>query len=143
MVQNTNTGRHITGNPRPTMLYIGVMKLRPKTKAFADKLLTDPKISQTQAWLATHNTTNAASAAVSATQILSKPNVQIYMQEHIDKAKQRVVTLVDSDKEDIALRASDSILDRALGKATQRTEVQTTGVTLTIDLTNSIPDQQG
>lgn len=117
--------------------------MKPKTKAFADKLLADPKISATQAYLDTHQTTNKASAGVSAHQLLKKPNVQIYMKKHIDKAKHKVITLVDSDKEEIALKASESILDRALGKPTQRQESVSTVVSLNLDLTQAIEPQQG
>lgn len=123
------------------MLYIEIMKLKPKTKAFADKLLSDPKLSQTKAYMDTHSTTNPRSAAATAAQLLAKPSVQIYMAEHVDKAKQKIVELIDSDKEQIALQASESVLDRELGKATQRVEQTSSGVTLVIDLTNSL--QQG
>lgn len=43
------------------------------------------------------------------------------MQKHVDKAKKKIVQLVDSDREEIALKASESILDRNLGKALTRT----------------------
>lgn len=116
--------------------------MKPKTKAFADRLLNDPKTNATQAYIDTHLTTNRDSAKVSAHQLLTKPNVQIYMEEHIRKAKRRIVDLVDSDKEEIAFKASEAILDRELGKATQRIEQHTTGVVLTIDLTSSIDTKQ-
>jgi phage terminase small subunit len=112
------------------------MKLTRKQKAFADTLINNPKISATQAAAQTYNTTTRGSAAITAHENLLKPNVQLYLSAHIDKAKNRIVTLVDSDKEEIALRASDSILDRALGKATQRIEQHSTSVNLNLDLTN-------
>lgn len=98
-------------------------------------MLKHPEISQTEAYLRHHNTNNRHTARHAVSELVAKPAAQIYLQEHINKAKQRVVTLVDSEKEDIALRASDSILDRALGKATQRTEQQTTVVSINLDLT--------
>lgn len=94
------------------------LKLKPRTKAFADKLLQDPGISQTQAWIDTHKTNNPRAASVESSRTLAKPSLQIYMQNHINKAKTRIVDLVDSDKPDIALRASQDILDRTHGKAT-------------------------
>lgn len=101
------------------------LKLRPKTKQFADLLVSNPKISQTEAYLATHKTENRNAAKVEASKTLTKPNVQLYMDSHINKAKMKVIELVDSDKPDIALRASESILDRSLGKATVVTESNT------------------
>lgn len=109
------------------------LRLKPRTKAFADKLLSDPSISQTQAYLQTHNTNNPDTAKVEASRTLTKPNVKVYMDKHIDRAKMRIVELVESDKEDIALRASESILDRSLGKATvvqENTSYQQINITL-------------
>ena len=67
-------------------------------------------------------------------QNLTKPPIQIYLNEHIDKAKNRVVQLIDSQKDDIALRASDSVLNRALGMPTQRQESVSTTVSLSLTL---------
>ena len=115
-------------------------KLTRKQKAFADELLNNPKISATQAVLKHYGKpdkpTSYKTGTVIATENLAKPSVQLYLNEHIQKAKNRVVELIDSKKDDIALRASDSVLDRALGKATQRIEQQTTSVNLNIDLTS-------
>lgn len=113
-------------------------KLTRKQKAFADELLANPKQSATQAANKTYDVATLNAAAVQAHQNLMKPNVQLYLDEHVQKAKNKVVTLIDSDDEQIALRASDSILDRTLGKATQRVEQHTTGVTLMIDLSSSL-----
>ncbi len=114
--------------------------MKPKTKAFADALLADPKKSATTAYLETHETNNRATAKVEASKLLTKPNVQLYLDKHIDKARNRVVELVDSEKEQIALQASESILDRALGKPTQRVEQHSTSVNLSLDLTNITED---
>lgn len=119
------------------------LRLKPKTKQFADLLLQDPTLSQTQAYLATHNTTNSRAAAVEASKNLSKPSVQLYMDSHINKAKMKVIELVDSDKPDIALRASESILDRALGKATVITESNTfTDIHISLGTTPNVISEQ-
>lgn len=97
------------------------MTMKKKTIAFADALINNPRLSGTTAYLVTHETDNRASARVNASQLLAKPEVQIYMQKHVDKAKKKIVQLVDSDREEIALKASESILDRNLGKALTRT----------------------
>ena len=113
-------------------------KMKRRTKAFADKLISEPKISATQAYLDTHETDNPRSAAVRASELLTKSNVQLYMDSHIDNAKSRIASLVDdAEKDDIKLRAAQDILDRTHGKAVQRSEVQMTGVVIGIDLTDS------
>lgn len=112
--------------------------LTRKQKAFADELIRNPRQSATQAVLKTYGTTKDYVAKNIASENLTKPNIQVYLDEHAQKAQSRVVQLVDSEKEDIALRASVDILDRVHGKATQRIEQHTTGVTLTIDLTSAL-----
>jgi phage terminase small subunit len=113
----------------------GKYKLTRKQKAFADHLINNPKQSATKAVQATYNTKDYSTAGSIAVENLQKPAIQLYLDDHIQKAKNRIITLVDSEKEEIALRASDSILDRSLGKAVQRSEVQSTSVNLNLDLT--------
>lgn len=113
-------------------------KLSRKQIAFANHLINNPKDSATEAANQTYDVNSRKSAEVIASENLRKPEIQLYLKEHIDKAKLKVIELVDSDKDEIALKASDSILDRALGKATQRTEVTTQGITLNIDLTSAL-----
>jgi hypothetical protein len=114
------------------------MALKENSKRILDIMVSKPNLNQTQAYKVIHPTASDNTARNNASQLLKKPEAQIYLQKHIDKASNRVVELIDSDKEEIALRASDSVLDRALGKATQRVETHTTGVTLTLDLTSSL-----
>lgn len=97
-------------------------------------------LNQTKAYKEIHPTASDLTARNNASQLLKKPEAQIYLQEHINKAKSRIVELIGSEKEQIALSASEAVLDRALGKAVQRSEVQTTGVSLTIDLTSSLTE---
>lgn len=96
------------------------LKIRPATKKAVDLLMANPKMSQTEAWLQTHKTTSPASARATASKVLAKPNIQLYRQAHIDKATRRIVDLVDSKREDIALKASESILDRTYGKSVNK-----------------------
>jgi len=115
--------------------------MKPKTKAFADELLAHPKLSNTEAYIRTHRTTNRRSASVSAARLLATPSVSIYMNKHINMARQRVVDLVENaGKEDVQLRAAQDILDRSYGKATQRAEVAATGITLNLDLTSALEE---
>lgn len=114
---------------------ITIMKLTRKQKAFADKLIEHPKMSATQALRETYDIKQEGSTArTMAAQNLAKPSIQVYLEQHVDKAKLRVITLVDSEKEEIALRASEAVLDRALGKATQRTESVSVSLNFGMDL---------
>lgn len=113
--------------------------MKPKTKAFADTLLANPKISNTEAYMRTHKTTNRKSASASATKLLATPSVSIYLQEHVDAARKRIVDLVDNaGKEETQLRAAQDILDRTHGKAIATVVGVSSGITLNIDLTSSL-----
>lgn len=109
--------------------------LRPKTKAFVDRIIENPKISHTQAYLDTHTTENRAAAAVEAHKTLSKPNVQVYMRKHVKRAKETIVSImVDTEvKASDRLRAAQDVLDRSVGKAVQRTESETKNINLNIE----------
>lgn len=96
------------------------LRLKPRTVAFIEEMINDPKLSQGQAYMKTHKTTNIMSASASATNLLKTPNVMIYTSKIENKAKKRIAELVDSEKQDIALRASQDILDRNIGKAVQK-----------------------
>lgn len=111
------------------------VKLTRKQKAFADGIINNPKASAAEIARQTYNITDNKTSAVVASQNLSKTNISLYIDEHVNKAKERIVQLIDSDKPEIQLRASQDILDRTHGKAKQQIEQVTTGVTLNIDLT--------
>ena len=118
----------------------GLPKLQPNVKAFANKLLDNPKISATQAYLDTHTTTNRRTANDLASKALRNPKVMIYMQKHAERAKERIVELVESKKEDIALKASFDIMDRTYGKAIQRQESNNTNVNLNVEASQELSD---
>jgi hypothetical protein len=112
--------------------------LKQNSKKVLDIIAAQPKQNATQAYKEVHPDANQNTAMSNAYRLMQKPSAQIYLEEHINKAKRKVVELIDSEKEQIALQASESVLDRALGKATQRTEVTSTGITLNIDLTSAL-----
>lgn len=111
------------------------LRIKPKTKAMVDKLLDNPKMSQTEAYIQTHDTENRLNAGIAASKLLKQPNVMIYKDSAIRKAKKRVVSLVDSENENISLKASQDILDRTEGKAAQKTEHTSRVVRVEVDLT--------
>lgn len=115
--------------------------MKPKTKAFVDELLKNPKLSQTEAYMRTHKTTNARSAGVSASKLLAKPNILIYMEEHVDMARNKVVQLMNTaSREDIQFRSAQDVLDRVYGKPKQAVELQSKVLKINIDLTSAIEE---
>ncbi len=108
--------------------------LKRNTQAFIDTLHANPGMSQTQAYLDTHRTTSRKTASVESTKLLRKPSVQLYSNDAVNKAKRKIVTLVDSDNDSIALKASESILDRTLGKPLQKSETVAKTIEVKLDL---------
>lgn len=107
--------------------------LKPKSKAVLDELLDNPKLSQTDAYMMHHETTNRASAAVSATKLLKSPKAIGYSQAAVGKAKRRIITLVDSENESISLKAAQDVIDRNEGKAVQKNESTVRTVEVKLD----------
>lgn len=99
-----------------------------------DIIAGQPKINATEAYKIVHPDASLATARVNSSKLMSNPEAQIYLKQHTDKAKAKIVELVDSDKEEIAFKASEAILDRELGKSIQRVQTQSTGITLNINL---------
>lgn len=111
--------------------------IKPKTKAFIDLMTDNPKLSATEAYIQTHETDNRKAASVQAAKLLAKPSVIGYKDSAVRKAKNRIVSLVQSSNESIALKASQDILDRNEGKAVQKTENLSRTVTLKLDITGA------
>lgn len=112
--------------------------MKPKTKQMVDLLMADPKLSQTEAYIRTHRTTNRNVARSEASKTLSKPSIQIYMKKHTEIAKRRIVALTGSEKQDVALRAAQDILDRTYGKATQKQESQSINLNLNVEASDEL-----
>lgn len=108
------------------------MGMKPKTKQFADTLLNDPKISATQAYIKTHKTVNPNTAKVNASKLLTKTNVQIYMDEHVKIAVERIVDIAKNGDDAVAIRAAQDILNRVHGQAIQKTESNVTRTNITV-----------
>jgi hypothetical protein len=111
------------------------LRIKPRTKAMVDMLEEDKTLSQTEAYIRTHETNNRAAAAVEASKTLKKPNVVIYSNAIVKKAKTRIGQLVGSDNESIALKASQDVIDRTEGKAGQKDGDKSRTVTVKLDLT--------
>lgn len=113
--------------------------LKANSKRILDIIASQPKQNATKAYMEVHPEASPVTARNNASQLLKKPEAQIYLQKHIDKAKETVVQLMNSSKKDeIRLNASKDILDREYGKATQRTEIKGTIVSVQMDLTSTV-----
>lgn len=112
--------------------------LKKNSKDVLDIIAGQTKRNAREAYNQIHPNASHATALVNSAQLLAKPEAQIYLQEHVSKAKQTVVALMDSDKDEMRFKASEAILNRELGTPTQTIIKQTTGVTLTIDLTSAL-----
>lgn len=113
------------------------MTLKANSKRILDIIASQPGINQTEAYKQVHPTASDNTARNNASQLMKKPEAQIYLQKHIEKAKNTIVELLDSEKDEIRLKSADSILDRSLGKATQRVQVQSEQVSININMTAS------
>ncbi|UOF77972.1 hypothetical protein [Caudoviricetes sp.] len=109
--------------------------IKPKTKEFIDLMNDNPKLSATEAYIRTHETESRVTAGTAAHKLLKKPSVIGYKDAAVKKAKRRIVTLVDSSNESIALKASQDIIDRNEGKSVQKTENLSRTVEVKLDLT--------
>jgi hypothetical protein len=109
--------------------------IRPKTKAMIDLMQDNPKLSQTEAYIQTHETTNRKTAGAAAGRILKSTGAIGYSQAALGKAKRRIIQLADSGNESIALKASQDIIDRNEGKAIQKNETTSRTVEVKLDLT--------
>ena len=134
--KNKKTGNapKLTAEDKNTQL-AKQLRIKPNTKAMVDKLLANPGMSQTQAYIETHETNNRTVAKNEASKLLTKPSVMIYKASAVKKAKERIVSLVDSDNENISLKASQDILDRTEGKAQQKNGDVSRTVHVSLDLT--------
>lgn len=130
--------------PKPkTLKELQAIKLRPKTKAFVDLLDSNPKMTQTEAYLKTHKTTKVSTAVVEASKTLSKPNVIIYRKKHAQMAVRNIVDMA-SDKsihEATRLKANVDILDRFVGKAVQKVESSSVNLNVNVEASEQLNQQ--
>ena len=112
--------------------------LKRNSKKVLDIIAAQPVRNATQAYKQVYPNATDVTARNNASQLLKKSTAQIYLQQHIDKAKRTVVDLLDSESEQIRLKSADSILDRELGKSVQRTEVNSQSLQINIDLSSAL-----
>lgn len=100
-------------------------KLTRKQKAFADMIISQPKTSATEIVRQTYAVSDTNTAKSIASENLTKPNILLYLNKHIDKAQEVITGFMDlKDSENIqekrlAYDSATQIIDRVAGKPTQ------------------------
>ncbi len=116
-------------------------KLTPKEKLMADTYLNSNKlISKTKAvQIAYPNVKNAITAGAMASQNFKKLRIQAYLADH-DVDSQQTIIEMQQQREDkrLAFDAARDIQDRIHGKAKQMVEVNSTAISLSIDLSGGV-----
>jgi phage terminase small subunit len=120
-------------------------KLTRKQAAFVKYIIEHPKESATKAAVASYDLSNNNVAKSVASENLTKPAIISHLESHSELVENTLLNTVrdyaNSDKlgyRALAVDTSKYIHDKIHGKAIQRSEVTTRGVTLSIDLTSSL-----
>ncbi len=101
-------------------------KLTPKQKKFADKYIETG--NATEAAAESYDVANRNVAQSVGSENLAKPMIQIYLEEHVDKAKAMIFQLSqEANNEAVRLQASKDIIDRTHGKSQERIDHTTKG----------------
>jgi hypothetical protein len=120
--------------------------LTRKQKAFIKELLDNPKQSATKALMKTYGKPGKPIgynlARSMASENLAKPSIQEQLENYGDEAVSTIYQIMKKDYSDsrspadTRLKAAQDIADRANGKATQRVQVTSVGLQLTVDLSS-------
>lgn len=130
----TDTTRGSATTPRRTSPIKG--KLKPNSKRILDIIATQETRNASAAYKQVHPNASDITARVNAYKLLKSPSSQVYLQQHTAQAVNNILELANTAKSELVrLNANQDILDRNFGKATIKQEVNTTGVTLNINLT--------
>lgn len=122
----------MAGKPQQPKSY----KLTPKEKIMADTFLNSgKKISKVKAVMAAYPNASYVSARSMAGENFAKPRIQAYLADH-DMESQQTIIEMQKQREDkrLAFDAARDIQDRIHGKSKQMVEVNSTAISLTIDL---------
>ena len=117
-----------------------------KQKIFVKHIIDNPKESATKAALKAYNISPEGSTARTiAAQNLAKPSIVSALANHNQTIENTLINTVNdysnSDKlgeRSLAVDTAKYIHDKIHGRATQKIEQHTTGVTLNLDLTSSL-----
>lgn len=117
-------------------------KLTRKQKIFVDYVLDHPKESYTQAAVVAYGASNRGVASSIAAENLTKPAIKMALGKANDLVESTLTTVVeewgsstDVQERSLAINTARYIHDKIHGKATQRTEVTSNVVSISLDLT--------
>lgn len=112
------------------------LRISEKTKNFYDETIDNPKVGIREAYKKhVGDSTSDLQASVNASRLINSDKYQIYKKSAVGKAKKRIVSLVSSTNESIALKASQDIIDRTEGKAGHKDDAVSRTVRVELDLT--------
>jgi hypothetical protein len=112
-------------------------RIPTKRMAVLKEKLKDPSITNSEAARRAFPNLSPSSASMLALRTMKDERVLAILDKHVNKAQDTIVRLLDSDKPDIALRASQDILDRTYGKAIQRNENINKNITVVLGSHNA------
>ena len=119
-------------------------ELTRKQKELVRVYTSDPKITKTDAYKQVYNssTTNKQSLYHQASAVFRKPQVQSQLAKYTELVESTLIGTVEDwgrhekpRQREIAIDTAKFVHDKIHGRATQRIEQQTTGITFKIDLT--------
>lgn len=126
------------------------MALKHNSKKVLDIISTQGKErNATKAYKEVHPNATTKTAQAAVNKLLNKPEASLYLQEHVNEASVTVIdvmrnarTQTDSPAfQRLAKDSAESVLNRELGTPTQTIRQTVTGVSLNIDLTTSLLDE--
>lgn len=112
--------------------------IKKRTIEFANKVLSDPKMSHAQAYIETHETDHKPTAITNASKLLRSPEVILYMEEHRTLAARTQIEILQNARtrtddlgwQKLASEQAEKVLDRTDGKPLTRTNNLNMNITI-------------
>lgn len=132
-VWQPNSGTVIDDN---TTTPLQVPRLKTNSQRVLDIIATQQTRNASAAYKEVYPLASDNTARNNVSQLLKQPSSQVYLQQHTTQAVNNILELANTARSELVrLNANQDILDRNFGKATIKQQIETTGVTLNINLT--------
>jgi len=132
-----------SGNPAFSAGVKEVPKLTRKQRAFVEYILAHPEESNTKAALAAYPNVTYGTARQIAVDNMTKPSIVMALGEANDIVESTLTSVIkdwgasqDVQERSLAINTARYVHDKIHGKATQRTEVTSNVVSISLDLTS-------
>jgi hypothetical protein len=133
---NTIKKRHASKKKHKVVTPSGtIVHLTKGQKDYADGKFKNPQAPLIEIAKAAYPNQSQNTLAQIVNQNEKNTAISIYSNEQVSKAVSTIHELMDSGRDSVRLSASQDVLDRTHGKARQITEVKTTSLSISIDLT--------